>query len=125
MRKQLLFLAVALAMCGAPLTSCQKDDEPNQSVQDVSVANTMWRGDDGTTFKFYSNGTFEFSWKWAEKGEYSQIGNEINMIGQTVWYNDHIYNLRYAYVTGNSMRVEMFRALISQSTINVTFNKVK
>lgn len=122
MKKKLLFLMLALLAAALTFTSCSKDDEP-QNVANVSVSNTVWKSSNGLTMKFYSNGTFEFTWKCANKGEYVQVGNEINMVGQTVWYNDCLYNLRYAHIKGNEMDVEMFRALIEDSMIHVKFHK--
>lgn len=122
MKKKLLFLMSVLLLSAIGLSSCSKDaaDEPQAA---TTVANTAWKAADGTILKFYSNGTFEFTWKWSDSGEYKQLGNEINMVGQTVWYNDHLYNLRYAHVNGSTMNVEMFRALVENSLINVTFRK--
>lgn len=122
MRKKLLFLTVAIAMCGTPLlSSCSKDDEPTQSAQSVSVANTMWRGDDNSIYKFYSDGTCELG---GALQEYHQVGNEVNIVGNLAWYNKHLYYTRYAYVKGDVMEIEM-RPSIKDPFSIVKFYKVK
>lgn len=89
MRKKLLFLAVTVAMCGTPLlSSCSKDDEPQQTVQNVSVANTVWRADDGTTFKFYADGTCILGSNTLY--DYRQVGNEVNIYHNCGWYGEQI-----------------------------------
>lgn len=122
MRNKLMFLAVALAVCGVPLlSSCQKDDEPTDSVRDVNVANTMWKGDDGSVYKFYADGTCELG---GALQEYHQVGNEVNIVGNLAWYNKHLYSTRYAYVKGNVMDIEM-RQSITEPFVIIKFYKVR
>lgn len=118
MRKKLMYLAAALVMCGMPMfMSCSKDDEPSQTIQDVSVANTMWRADDGTIYKFYADGTCELG---GALQKYHQVGSEINIVGNFAWYNKHLYYTRYAYVKGNVMTIEVRQSLKEPfTTINV------
>lgn len=107
-------------MCMMPLASCSKDDEPQQSVQDVSVANTMWRGDDGSVYKFYADGICELG---GGLQEYHQVGNEVNIVGNLAWYNKKLYHTRYAYVKGNVMEIEM-RSGLREPFFIVKFHKV-
>lgn len=124
MKKKLLFLSVALALCAMPasvLTSCSGGDEPEQPSQSVSVANTTWEGDDGSIYKFYSDGTCELG---GALQEYRQVGNEINLVGKLAWYNKRLYYTRYAYVKGDVMEIEMRRELTDPFSV-VKFYKVK
>lgn len=117
MKKKLLFLAMTIIACVALFTSCSKEDEP----ENISVANTSWRADDGTTFKFYADGTCQLG---HGMNEYHQIGNEVNIVGCLVWYNKSFYYTRYAYVKGDYLDVEMRPDIKSNFDI-VRFYKVK
>ena len=123
MRKKLLFLTTALAICAIPLsvlTSCSKDDEPQSTEQSVSVANTVWKSDDGTTYKFYSNGNCSLGSNVVS--EYYQVGNEINLNGELAWYNKELFHARRAYVSGNVMTVELY--FVGEPSFTVKFYKV-
>lgn len=82
MRKKLLFLAVALAMCGTPLTSCQKDEPTPMDLAMKNVAGTEWLGDynyTGFTLYFYRNGEYDMvdGYGGFAEGTYKQDGNRI------------------------------------------------
>lgn len=121
MKKKLLFLMAALALCAVPFSSCSSEDEPKQVVVDTSVVNTTWKADDGTVFKFYANDKCELS---GVVCDYHQIGDEINLKGNLTWYKGRLYHTRYAYVRGNGkfLSVEMFAT--GEPTFTVVFNRV-
>lgn len=120
MKKKLMFLAAALAICSVSLPSCSKDDEPQQTVQTVSVANTVWRASDGTTYKFYSDGTCSLGSGAVSK--YHQVGSEINFNGELAWYNGKLYHASYGRVKGSVMQVELY--FVGEPRFTVNFYKV-
>lgn len=82
MRRKFLFLAVALAMCGVPLTSCSKDDPTPMDVAMKDVAGTEWLGyfdNSSFTMYFYRDGKYDIvdNYGGFAEGTYVQNGKRI------------------------------------------------
>lgn len=80
MKKKLLFLIAAFAICATPLTSCSKDDEPTSSeVTLKSVEGTKWTTVYGHEYAelWFHNGKFSFTGGIEGYGTYTQNGNTI------------------------------------------------
>lgn len=121
MRMKHLFLGITLVVSMMPFTSCSKDDEPKQTVQDISVANTSWCADNGATIKFYSDGTCQLG-QGSSASVYHQVGNEIDFERSLMWYNKNIYYVRRGYINGTAMSVELYSS--KEPLFVVNFYKV-
>lgn len=101
MKKKLLFLTAALAVCLLPLTSCSKDDEPpvvNKPTESMDkLADSEWSGYElrlGTmTLTFESDGHFLL---WLDKGATNQ--GSYKQDGKNISFN--------AYAIGTNYRIE-------------------
>lgn len=83
MRKKLLFLSAAIAMCMMPLSSCSKDDEPRGPEANLkSVDGTEWVNAKAK-IKF-SNGKYTIDCRVPGSGTYTQSGNRVTFNGNLI-----------------------------------------
>lgn len=83
MRKKLLFLSAAVAMCMMPLSSCSKGDEPRSPEANIkSVDGTEWYNSKAK-IKF-SNGRYTINCAVPGSGTYSQNGSHITFSGNLI-----------------------------------------
>lgn len=131
MRKKLLFLAVALAMCGAPLTSCQKDEPTPMDVAKKDVAGTEWlatRYNVAYTMKFKKNGTYtvDASNGEAAEGTYTQSGTHITFRETWSWGGMYDFNEGTITYGGGTMNVPIYYYDGSSAgTLSFTLNVLK
>lgn len=127
MRKKLLFLAVCLAVCGAPLTSCSKDDgrrDPSENLK--SVDGTEWVATKATIN--FRNGKYTIDCLVPGGGTYTQNGNYITFDGNTVVLSGGSVRLTEGVISkyGDSMTVTFKDASIWNTgdveTLRFTYN---
>lgn len=114
MRKKLLFLGAALAMCMMPLTSCSKDEDvrrgPGENLK--SVDGTKWIARKAT-LKF-SNGRYTIDCEIPGWGTYTQSGNRIAFDGNSVSLGAGSLKLKEGFISkyGDSMTVTFVDASV-------------
>lgn len=127
MRKKLLFLAAAIAMCGMPFTSCQKDDGrrgPEANLK--SVDGTEWIATKAT-IKF-NNGKYTIDCHIPGWGTYTQDGNHIVFDGNRVSLGAGNLTIEEGVISkyGDSMTVTFRDASIwntgDTETLRFTYN---
>lgn len=132
MKRKFLSLAVALAVCMAPLTSCSKDEPTPMDVVKSNVANTEWIGADShigaSTLTFKGDGTFVIdvansSMSFA-RGTYTQNGLNIRFDVKNDWYFAYSFRTGVISYGGGTLEIPMYYydntyAYTAKFTLNV------
>lgn len=118
MKKKLLFLSVALALCAMPasvLTSCSDEPTP-MDVAKSDVSGTKWIGLNNYSkpmiLKFKKDGTFSLDVKDSAgsyaKGEYVQRGTTIEFYVTSTWAFWHEFDRGTISNGGGTLTVPMY-----------------
>lgn len=115
MRKKLMFLAAACALCIMPLSSCSKDEETPMDAAKKNVAGTEWLGYDSThgpmTLTFGNDNSYciymDASYAFSE-GTYRQDGTRISFNETREWYMPYDYTEGIISYGGGTLTIPMY-----------------